>query len=160
MFRIKDGQRILEFEGDELGFSTSKRRNAERWIEFTLYKTREGGQYILSRVGFSKLYHLPECEIAERSKLDESPRGEVVDGEDSPCQACRPHLSDFPFVSFEREKHWARVYSSAEDVIDGLMKADIKSGNRYMTAVARRLLEDAGTVDDALYESINVETVR
>lgn len=160
MLRVKDGQRILQFEGAKIGFSTSKRRNAERWIEFTLYKTSEGGQYVLSRVGFSKLYHLPECEIAERSKLDESPRAEIIEGEDSPCQACRPDRTDFPFVSFEREKHWARVYSSAEDVIDGLMKADIKSGNRYMTAVARRLLEDAGSVDDALYEATNVETVR
>ncbi len=160
MWRVRDGQRILQFDGQEIGFSTSKRKNAERWIEFTLYKTSEGGQYVLSRVGFSKFYHLPECEIAERSKLDESPRAEIEEGYDMPCAACRPDKSDFPFVSFEREKHWARVYASAEDVIDGLMKADIKSGNRYMTAVARRLLEDAGSVDDALYESINVETVR
>lgn len=160
MLRVKDGQRILQFEGREIGFSTSKRKDADRWIEFTLYKTDEGGQYILSRVGFSKFYHLPECEIAERSKLDESLRAEVIEEEDTPCQACRPDKSDFPFVSFEREKHWARVYASAEDVIDGLMKVDIKSGNRYMTAVARRLLEDAGDTDDALYEATNIETVR
>lgn len=158
MLRVKDGQRILQFDGEEIGFSSSKRRDAERWIEFTLYRTNENKQYILSRVGFSKLYHLPECEIAERSHLDESPRVEV-EVDDFPCMICRPDQSDFPFVSFEKEKHWARVYKTPEDVIEGLMKVDIKSGNRYMTAVARRLLDDAGQVDDAIYEATNIETV-
>jgi hypothetical protein len=158
MLRVKDGQRILQFEGEEIGFSSSKRRDADRWIEFTLYRTDENKQYILSRVGFSKLYHLPECEIAERSHLDESPRAEV-EKDDFPCMICRPDQSDFPFVSFEKEKHWARVYKTPEEVIEGLMKVDIKSGNRYMTAVARRLLDDAGQVDDAIYEATNIETV-
>lgn len=159
MYKIRDGQRVLEFEGEELGFSTSKRYGAVRWIEFTLFKTAEDGKYILSRVGFSKLYHLPECEISERSRLEETPREEIIDG-DQPCDVCNPHLSDFPFVSFEREKHWARVFDTPEEVIDGLMKKDLKSGNRYMTAVARRLLDDAGQVDDALYEAQSTEIVR
>jgi hypothetical protein len=158
MLRVKDGQRILQFEGEEIGFSSSMRRGADRWIEFTLYRTNENKQYILSRVGFSKLYHLPECEIAERSHLDESPRADV-ETDDFPCMLCRPDQSDFPFVSFEKEKHWARVYKNPEEVIEGLMKVDIKSGNRYMTAVARRLLDDAGQTDDAIYEATNIETV-
>ena len=159
MIRVKDGQRILQFEGELIGTSSSQRSDAVRWIEFSLYKTTEGHQYILSRVGYSKIYHVADCEIAERSKLDESTRDEVDSG-DYPCEVCNPHLTDFPFVSFEREKHWARVYTSPEAVIEGLMKKDIRSGNKYMTAVARRLLEDAGTVDDELYEAQNVETIR
>lgn len=159
MIRVMDGQRILQFEGSQIGFSTSKRRGAVRWIEFTLYRTDEEHQYILSRVGFSKLYHLPECEIAERSRLDESPRGEL-EPDDSPCELCKPEQSNFPFVSFEKEKHWARVCKTPVDVIEALMKVDIRSNNKYMTAVARRLLEDAGQTDDALYEAQNVETIR
>jgi hypothetical protein len=159
MLRVKDGQRILQFDGEMIGSSTSKRRDAVRWIEFYLYRTDEEKQYILSRVGYSKVYHLPECKIADNSRLDESPRGEV-ESDDVPCDECRPHLSNFPFVSFEREKHWARVYATPGEVIDGLMKKDVKSGNRYMTAVARRLLEDAGQVDDEIYDSVNVETIR
>lgn len=159
MLQVRDGQRILKFDGQLIGISTSKRPDAFRWIEFSLYRTDEDHQYILSRVGFSKIYHLPHCEIAEKSRLDESPRGEVV-SDDSPCKTCNPHLSNFPFVSFEREKHWARVYKTPEGVIEGLMKEDPKSGNRYMTAVARRLLEDAGVVDDDIYLAQNVEIVR
>lgn len=159
MIRVMDGQRTLQFEGVEIGFSTSKRRDAVRWIEFTLYRTEETHQYILSRVGFSKLYHLPECEIAERSRLDESPRAELED-DDSPCDICNPHQSDFPFVSFEKEKHWARVCKTPADVIEALMKVDIRSQNKYMTAVARRLLEDAGQTDDLIYEAQNIEVIR
>lgn len=158
MLRVRDGQRVLQFDGELIGSSTSKRYGADRWIEFKLYKTTEGHQYILSRVGFSKLYHLPECEIAERSKLDEYNRADITD-EDVPCKICKPEISLLPFVSFEREKHWARVYASPTEVIDGLMKVDVRSGNKYMTAVARRLLEDAGAVDDGIYESQNIETI-
>lgn len=158
MIKVRDGHRILQFEGEKIGFSTSKRHDSVRWIEFSLYRTEENRQYVLSRIGFSTLYHLPDCEIAERSHLDESSR-EEVESSDRPCQECRPHLSDFPFVSFEREKHWARVYPTPAGVIEGLMKEDVKTKNRYMTAVARNLLEDAGVVDDDLFDATNVETV-
>lgn len=159
MINVKDGHRILQFEGSEIGFSTSQRKDADRWIEFTLYRTNENKKYILSRVGFSKIYHLPDCVIAERSKLDESPRGDLRPG-DVACEECHPDLSDFPLVSFEKEKHWARVYSTPEEVIEGLTKVNLRSGDRYMTSVARRLLEDAGAVDDDIYDSYSVEIIR
>ena len=150
MLQVKDAHRILEFEGEEIGFSTSHRAGALRWIEFRLYKTKTNKQYILSRTGYSKFYHLPDCEIAERSKLDESPR-EEIERSDAPCQECRPDLDKFaPFVCFECEIYWAKVYSNPTDLINGLMRRDSKTGNRYMTSVARRLLEDAQQTDDAL----------
>ncbi len=158
MIEVRDGHRILKFEGERIGFSSSKHRDSLRWIEFTLYKTTGNGRYVISRVGYTKLYHLPECEIAERSKLDETNRAEVRE-DDHPCEVCQPHLSDFPFVSFEREKHWARDYATPEEVIDALMSVDRKNNNRFMTAVARRLLDDAGAVDDAVYDAVNVEVI-
>lgn len=159
MLSVRDGQRILQFEGREIGFSTSQRKGADRWIEFILYRTAEDRKYILSRVGYSKFYHLPDCEISQRSNLDESPRGDLRPG-DVPCEECHPNLSDFPLVSFEKEKHWARVYSTPEEVIEGLTKVNLRSGNRYMTSVARRLLEDAGSIDDEIYDSYSIETIR
>ena len=134
-FKVKDGQRILEFEGKEIGYSTSQRKDSLRWIEFRLYKL-PSHKYILSRIGYSNLYHLPDCEIAVKSNLDESIREEILDT-DFPCPECRPDLDLMPFICFEREKHWARVYASPEEVISGLMKTDSKSGSKYMTAVAR-----------------------
>lgn len=156
-FSVKDSQRILKFNGKLLGFSTSKRPDSFRWIEFYLYLT-ESNKYILSRIGRSNLYHCIDCSIAEKSKLDESPRTEV-ESTDYPCQECRPDLENVPLVSFEREKHWARVYSTPEEVIDGLLKTDETSKERYMTAVARRLLEEASAQDDVLFDARNVEVI-
>lgn len=158
--RVRDGFQILEFVGEEIGFSSSKNPSRDRWIEFTLYKTTEGGQYVLSRVGCSRIYHHPECEIAVRGRLDESPESDV-DSDDKPCPECRPdRTGDFPFVSFEREKHWARVFKTPEAVIRGLMKSDSRTGQWYMTDVARRLLEDAAQTDDGIDQSYVVERIR
>ncbi len=152
MLKVKDAHRILEFDGEEIGFSTSHKTGNLRWIEFRLYKTETNKQYILSRIGYSKFYHVPDCEIAERSHLDESPRGQITD-DDYPCMTCRPDLSSMnPFVSFEREIYWARVYATPEKLIDGLMRTDRETGNRYMTTVARELLADAQQVDDNLLD--------
>lgn len=159
MHKVRDGQRTLQFEGREIGFASSERPNSTRWIEFTLYITDEAKQYVLSRVGCSKLYHLPNCETALNSRLVEEYRTEISE-EDLPCTECNPHLSDFPLVCLERDRCWARVYSTANDVLQGLMKVDSRSGNKYLTAVARRLLEDAGSVDDGIYEATSIETIR
>lgn len=156
-FNVRDSQRILKFNGRLLASSSSKRRDSFRWIEFDLYLT-DSNKYILSRKGKSNLYHCIDCFIAEKSKLDESPRSEI-EPHDYPCPECRPDLEDIPLVSFEREKCWARVYSTPTEVIDGLLKTDETSGEKYMTAVARRLLEDAAATDDQLFETTTVEVI-
>lgn len=157
MIEVKDGPRILKFEGEELGFSTSQRPGADRWIEFTLYKTSGDGQYILSRVGVSNLYHSPECRVAERGYLPETPVSELPEGR-VPCHECGPNTRDFPLVCVEQDKTWARVYKTPEAVLSGLMKHD-RDGGLYLTAVARRLIEDASEVDEGLRGAYQVETV-
>jgi hypothetical protein len=42
MFEVKDGSRILQFNGKLLAESSSWRRGSTRWIEFELYKTENG----------------------------------------------------------------------------------------------------------------------
>lgn len=158
MIEVKDGPRVLRFDGEELGFSTSERPGADRWIEFTLYKTSGDGQYVLSRVGVSNLYHSPECRIARRGYLPERPVSELDQGM-VPCRECRPSLADFPIVCVEQDKTWARVYQTPEAVLRGLMKPDKDSGSLYLTAVARRLLEDASESDRDLAGAFQVETV-
>lgn len=159
MIKVKDAHRILEFEGEEIGFSSSYKPGNLRWIEFRLYKTKENKQYILSRVGYSKYYHLPDCDIAARSRLDESPR-EQIEPDDAPCVECRPDKDKYaPFVSFEREIYWARIFSTPEGLVNGLMRTDRESRNRYMTTVARDLLTDAQQVDDDLLDLRPTERV-
>ena len=47
MIEVKDGSRVYQFEGRLIANSTSWRRGADRWVEFTLYRT-DGGKYIIS----------------------------------------------------------------------------------------------------------------
>jgi hypothetical protein len=157
MIEVNDGPRILKFEGRELGFSSSERPGADRWIEFTLYKTSGDGQYVLSRVGVSNLYHTPECRFTRRGYLPEVPRAE---GEKDrvACGECRPDRAEFPLVCPEVDKTWARVYKTPEALLKGLLKPD-RDGGLYLTSVARRLIEDASESDRELAGAYQVETV-
>lgn len=165
MYRVYDGPRILEFEGEEIGFSTSERPGAGRWIEFTLYRTAGEGRYVLSRVGVSNVYHVPGCHIAERGNIEPSPWRDLP--EDAvPCwrvkgavDPCRPDPEEFPLVSIEPDKTWARDYGDPAGVLRALMKPDKNGGELYLTAVARRVLEDAARRDPAIAGAFQVQTI-
>lgn len=164
MIEVHDDRRILRFEGEEIGFSTSERPGAGRWIEFTLYKTAGDGQYVLSRVGVSNVYHEPECRLAVRGRLEAVPRS-ALEPDAVPCDrvpgvadGCSPGRSGLPLVCPEPDKTWARAYRTVEALFAGLMKHD-QQGGLYMTAVARRLLEDASGRDREIAGLYQVETI-
>lgn len=164
MLKVNDGPRILQFEGEEIGFSTSERPGAARWIEFTLYKTAGDGQYVLSRVGPSNVYHTPGCRFSTRKHLEPVPWSALAEGA-VPCHrvpdvidGCRPVEDEFPLVCIEDDETWARVYQTPDQVLQGLMKHD-KRGGLYLTAVARRLLEDASNRDPGIAGAFQVQTV-
>ncbi len=164
MHKINDGPRILQFEGEEIGFSSSERDGAARWIEFTLYKTAGDGQYVLSRIGASNVYHTPDCRFSTRKHLEPVP-WTALDPGAVPCNrvpntvdGCRPSREEFPLVCIENDETWARVYQEPAQVLQGLMKHD-KQGGLYLTAVARRLLEDASERDPGIAGAFQVQTI-
>jgi hypothetical protein len=157
MIQVQDGSRILQFEGDLIGQSSSYRRGNHRWVEFYLYKTREEGRYVLSRIGISTLYHHPDCEIAQRNKLKDSPFSELSDAA-VPCSECRPDLVNFPIVAAEKNRNWAQVCDTPQAVLEALTKYDA-AGSWYLTYVAQRLLEDASEKDDEIASTYRVETI-
>lgn len=164
MIEVQDDQRILRFEGDEIGFSSSYRPGSPRWVEFTLYKTRGDGQYVLSRIGVSTVYHTPDCRFSRRGYI-EPVTWDHLDADAVPCykvpdvvDGCRPDPNEFPLVCPEQDKTWARVYKTGKSLLEGLMKPD-RQGNLYMTGVARRLLAEAGQVDPNISEAYQVQTV-
>ena len=162
-FEVHDDRRILKFEGEEIGFSSSEKPGSGRWIEFTLYKTAGDGQYVLSRVGVSNVYHTPECRVA-KGRIEPAPWGAL--GPDAvPCYrvpgatgGCRPDPSEFPMVCPEEDRTWARAYRTTAALMDALMKED-EDGNHYMTAVARRLVQEAAARDPELVGAYQVETI-
>lgn len=152
MHRVRDGSRTLQFEGELLAESTSKRAGSHRWVEFQLYRT-QSGSYVLSRVGVSSLYHDSTCALVNRYGLKSGTPGS--DG--IPCEMCMPDPLSQVYV--ERPRYWAQVSDSAEAVIDALYRHD-DGGVRYMTLVAQRLVNEAGQKDRALNDAYRVEYVR
>lgn len=155
MFEVRDGSRTLQFDGELLGSSTSFRRGAERWIEFELYKTKNGS-YILSRVGVSRVFHGAACPLVKRYSLIEAPSSELKKDALS-CEECRPS-AELPFVFPERDRTWAQVSEEPEAVLDALYKYD-QGGTRYLTNVAHRLLEQASSKDSQIESIYRIETI-
>jgi hypothetical protein len=155
MYEVKDGSRTLQFEGELLAESSSWRYGSLRWIEFQLYKTRNGS-YILSRVGVSIVYHGAACPLVKRYKLTEAVP-DALKNQAVPCEECYPD-STLPVVFPEKDRTWAQVSDDAEAVLEALYKYD-DGGARYLTHVAQRLLEQASDVDQAVESVYRVEMI-
>lgn len=156
MIEVRDDDRILRFDGVELGHSSSRRRGVPRWVEFQLFRTN-GGSYILSRVGVSTVYHEVDCPVAKKYDLDESPRSSLP-ADATPCVECHPELGDFPFIRAEELRHWAQRCDTPAGVVGALYKRD-RYGNRHLTYVARDLLDMAAEQDPALAQVYKLEIV-
>lgn len=156
MKQVRDGSRTLQFEGELLGESSSWRPGANRWVEFKLYKTTSGS-YVLSRIGETNFYHHPECVVVKRNYLKEVP---TIDVKSSmvPCPQCRPRKADFPFMCPETPRYWAQVCTTPSAVREALYKVD-EAGNRYLTSVAQRLLDDVSYKDKEIADIYDIETI-
>jgi len=143
MFEVKNGNRVLRFEGRILAHATSYRDNSPRWIEFDLYKT-ELGTYVLSRVGVSRVYHSSVCSLVARYGLHEAHSADLSYTAVA-CPECKPELGD-PFVFPETARYWTLTSEEPEAILDALYKED-HNGARYLTKVAERLLQTAAAHD-------------
>lgn len=155
MYEVKDGSRILQFDGKLLGKSSSETYDSTRWIEFRLYKT-ESGSYIVSRVGVSLIYHGAACGFVRKYNLNEF-RPEALRQDAIPCEECNPSYR-LPYVFPEKDRTWAYVTDDPVAVIEALYKYDHKN-NPYLTNVAKRLLEDASDSDEQLDMVYRLETI-
>jgi hypothetical protein len=152
---VKDGNRTLQFSGKLLAESSSWRSGSFRWIEFKLYKT-DNGSYILSRIGVSLVFHASTCPLVKRYGLIEA-SSSVLSKSAEPCEECYPAF-DMPLIFPEKYRYWAQVSEEPGPVIEALYKFDA-AGARYLTHVARSLLEDASKADVGLDRMYKVEHI-
>lgn len=155
MFQVQDGSRILQFNGKVLGESSSWRKGSTRWIEFSLYKT-ESGSYVLSRVGVSLVYHGAACALVKRYGLSEASPS-TLSKDAIPCEECDPS-TDLPLIFPEKDRTWAQVSDDPEAVLEALYKYD-QGGARYLTNVAKRLLEEASKLDKKIQDIYKIEMI-
>ena len=131
-----------------LSHSTSFKDDADRWVEFDLYRT-EGGSYVVARTGYSRLYHTPGCQIVRKGRHRPAQVATLVRGVGAvqPVQARRDaRRPGGELIYPERPLHWAQACSNAEAAVEALAKYDV-DGNRYFTHVARALIRDAAKVE-------------
>ena len=155
MIAVKDGNRTLYVDGELLGSSTSYRHGSTRWIEFKLYKTISG-QYVLSRVGVSIVYHGAACGLVINYNLQEMSR-EHLEINSIPCERCSPDDS-IELIFPEKNRYWAQVSEQPSAVLDALYKYD-DNGARYLTNVAQRLLEDSAKKDKNIADVYRFEII-
>jgi len=155
MYEVKDGARTLKFHGSQLAASSSRHKDSQRWIEFELYRTLEG-QYVLSRVGVSLVYHRAICPLVSRYGLHESAVDDI-DRDAYPCEECRPNFQE-PVLFPEKYRYWTLVSADPEAVLDALYKQDRNSA-RYLTKVAQRLLDEASEVDSDIDSVYRIEFI-
>lgn len=151
MHTVRNRDRYLDFDGTLLAQSSSEERNAERWVEFSLFRTL-GREYVISRVGHSRVYHAQQCDQIKDARLPFASPPE--DGR--PCVSCSPE-ADLP-VRPETARYYARVHRTPEDVVDKLYRTDA-AGVQYLTKVARVLLERAAE-QDPLFAHVLLDRVR
>jgi hypothetical protein len=155
MFEVKDGTRILQFNGTLLAKSSSWRRGSTRWIEFELYKT-ENGSYILSRIGISLVYHGAACPLVKRYGLTEM-NASNLEEDAITCEICNA-APDVQLVFPEKARYWAQVSEEPTAVLEALYKYD-DGGARYLTRVAERLLEEASEKDKGIETVYRIELI-
>ena len=160
MFQVNDGDRVLRFEGELLAHSSSYHSGSHRWVEFDLYRT-EGGSYVVSRVGYSNLFHAAGCPIVNKRRHQPAQVATLTENS-VPCDVCNPSMSidehAHEMIYPERPLPWAQAAADAEAAIEALAQYDV-DGNRYFTHVARSLIRDAADVDDALKDAYYVEVI-
>ncbi len=155
MYEVRDGARTLQFSGQLLAKSSSRKKDSIRWIEFELYKT-DSGSYILSRVGVSMVFHGAACALVKRYGLQEAPILDL-DINSLPCEECEPDESAV-LVFPEKYRYWAQVSEEPSAVLDALYKYD-NGGARYLTNVAQRLLEEASVKDPKIAKAYRFEII-
>lgn len=159
IYTIKDGHRNIKVSGEILAESSSGDGYKPRWVEFTLYKT-DSGAYVVHRVGRSRLYHDESCSVVARNHLTPSyPLEDLAPGIYTPCSDCRPNWGDPEGVYPEVDRHHAQVCQTPQGVLNYLTKED-SDRSRYLTRVARELLEEASYNDSGINDAYEGEVIK
>ena len=154
-YHVRDGTKLLTFEGVLLAHISSRRPTAPRWTEMSLYRTA-GGTYVYEKIGRSRVVHLEGCNriVQPLPRFQDARPGEDPDEGYEYC-SCVPQEYDFTQLLSEEDRYSTAVSSSPTDIIDSLYKK--KGTTRELPQMAASLLEQACAHDAQLRESIVTE---
>lgn len=138
--QVRDGLRLITFEGDLLGQSSSRRPGVSRWTEMSLFLT-EGGSYVLEKVGRSVMCHDPRCtEIKDLPRFQAEHPGKDPDTDGFDYHDCVPDEYDFTSLLVEENRYWSLVTQDPHAVVKALQRW--RDGVSILPRISRALLEE------------------
>lgn len=155
-YTVKDGNETLQLNGTLLASSSSYEAGKPRWVEFQLFRTN-GGQYVISRIGYSLYFHADQCALVTRNRLSPVHESELLVAA-IPCEKCKPSRIDVRGVYPERPRYYASVSEKPSGVVDSLTQRDTNT-SKYLTNVAKSLLAAASLEDEDIREAFSVRVV-
>lgn len=149
--QVRDGNRLLTFDGKLLAAISSREPGKDRWTEMSVFQTT-GGSYILEKVGASIRLHMPGCSeiIKDLPLFQQEHPGEDPEVGFSWCELCSPPIGeeyDFPSLLVEENRYWATVSDDPKVIIDALYRK--REGYTRLPRISVKLLEDLEQVDPA-----------
>ena len=158
--QVRDGNRLLTFDGSLLASTSSREASKDRWTEMRVYKTH-GGSYILEKVGRSVRLHMPGCEdiINDIPLFQSEHPGDDPEVGYSWCKRCSPTIGeeyDFPILLVEKDRFWATISEDHDVIIDALWRK--RDGYRRLPRISIKLLTDLCLVDSK-FSSWQVEKI-
>lgn len=149
--QVRDGNRLLTFDGRLLASISSRESGKDRWTEMNVYKTA-GGSYILEKVGRSIRLHMPGCQdiLKDLPLFQQEHPGEDPEDGYSWCDRCSPPIGeeyDFTTLLVEEDRFWATMSTDPNDIIEALWRK--REGYRRLPRISVDLLTDLCEVDPA-----------
>lgn len=151
-WRVRDGGRLVSFEGYKLSEATSERDDSTRWTEIEIYRT-EDGRYVAHRVGVTTLVHNMDCRVIISKKLPrtwEIKPDEFQLKDRVPCDVCRPDIelamkTDPASLVAETDRHWVSISETANAMIESLYTS--RQGSRSLSSIASNAIMQAAGRD-------------
>lgn len=155
--QVRDGSRLLTFEGELIASISSEKDDSARWTEMSLYRTA-GGSYVLEKVGRSVVTHVPGCpEI-----LGDIPRFQAAHPGDDPDYGyvyhdCVPEEYNFTTLLVEEDRYWATRAEDPASIVDALYRR--RAGSKHLPRISIELLEKVSRNDPSFGSEWRVEHI-
>ncbi len=155
--KVRDGKRLLTFEGWLLGAVSSQRPGNPRWTEIRLFKT-VGSSYVLEKLGASIVMHEPGCPeiIGDLPRFQEEYPGEDPE-QGFVFDSCVADTYDFTTLLVERPIYWATIAEDPNKIVAALYRE--RDGIRHLPRISIDLLEAAAANDQEINDAYRVERI-
>lgn len=154
-YSVRDGTRLLTFDGVLVAHISSRRPTSPRWTEMSLYRT-QGGTYVYEKIGRSRVVHMPGCPriVQPLPRFQESRPGDDPDEGYEFCN-CVPAEYDFTQLLAEEDRHSIVMSEDATAIVDAFYVK--RHGRRELPQMAASLLEQAVANDSEIARNIMTE---